>query len=226
MKVFAVVPNYNEKGRIGAVVRDLLSRVDRVVVVDDGSSDGSEEEARHAGADVIVHVLNRGQGAALKTGTVYAVSEGADVVVHVDADGQHDPEAVPTLVAPILEGRADAVFGSRFLGVTSVGMPASRKVLLMAARQFSALVLGIPRTVTDPQSGMRALTSAAVEEIDFMQDRMAHCSEILRNAYRSPLRCVEVPIRVRYTADTLAKGQKASDALKIVWQLLLGAFQR
>ncbi len=226
MKIFAVIPNYNERGRIGAVVRDLLPRVHRVVVVDDGSSDGSAEEARAAGADVVVHVLNRGQGAALKTGTVLAVAEGADVVVHFDADGQHDPEAIPTLTTPILEGRADVVFGSRFLGVTSVGMPFSRRLLLAAARQFSGVVLGIPRTVTDPQSGMRAMTAAAAEEIDFAQDRMAHCSEILRNAYASELRCVEVPVQVRYTAETLAKGQKASDAFKIVWQLLLGAFQR
>jgi glycosyltransferase involved in cell wall biosynthesis len=226
MQVFAVVPNYNERGRIGAVVRALLPRVQRVIVVDDGSSDGSAEEARAAGADVVQHVLNRGQGAALKTGTVFAVSEGADVIVHFDADGQHDPEAIPTLTAPIIEGRADVVFGSRFLGVTSVGMPFSRRVLLAAARQFSSIVLGIPRHVSDPQSGMRALTPAAAESIDFMQDRMAHCSEILRNAYASELRCVEVPIKVRYTAETLAKGQKAADAFKIVWQLLLGAFQR
>lgn len=226
MKVIAVMPAYNEKGRIGAAVRGALRRVEKVIVVDDGSADGSADEARAAGADVVVHVLNRGQGAALKTGTVLALAEGADVVVHVDADGQHDPEAIPSLLAPIVEGRADVVFGSRFLGVKSEGMPLSRRLLLAAARAFSGLVLGLPRTVTDPQSGMRAMTAAAAREVDFTQDRMAHCSEILRLAYRSELRCVEVPIRVIYTADTLAKGQKAGDALKIVWQLLLGSLQR
>lgn len=226
MKVIAVMPAYNEKGRISAAVRGALRRVEKVIVVDDGSADGSAEEARAAGADVVVHVLNRGQGAALKTGTVLALAEGADVVVHVDADGQHDPDAIPTLLAPIAEGRADVVFGSRFLGVKSDGMPLSRRLLLAAARAFSGLVLGLPRTVTDPQSGMRAMTADAAREVDFTQDRMAHCSEILRLAYRSDLRCVEVPIRVIYTADTLAKGQKAADALKIVWQLLLGSLQR
>lgn len=226
MKVIAVMPAYNEKGRIGAAVRGALRRVEKVIVVDDGSTDGSADEARAAGADVVVHVLNRGQGAALKTGTVLALAEGADVVVHVDADGQHDPEAIPTLLAPIVDGRADVVFGSRFLGVKSDGMPLSRRLLLAAARAFSGLVLGLPRTVTDPQSGMRAMTADAAREVDFTQDRMAHCSEILRLAYRSDLRCVEVPIRVIYTADTLAKGQKAGDALKIVWQLLLGSLQR
>ena len=135
-----------------------------------------------------------------------------------------------------------------FLGAAPEGMPGSRRALLWAARQFSGLVLGIPRRVTDPQSGARALSAKAARAIDFRQDRMAHCSEILRKsiaraidfrqdrmahcseilrlAWRDPsLRCVEVPVKVRYTADTLAKGQKAGDALKIVWQLLLGAFR-
>src|SRR5688572_19283627 len=169
MKVIAVMPAYNEKGRIGAAVRGALRRVEKVIVVDDGSSDASADEARAAGADVVVHVLNRGQGASLKTGTVLAIAEGADVVVHVDADGQHDPEAIPALLAPIVEGRADVVFGSRFLGVKSEGMPLSRRLLLAAARAFSGLVLGLPRTVTDPQSGMRAMTAAAGREVDFTQ---------------------------------------------------------
>lgn len=226
MKVFVVMPAYNEEGRIGAVVRRLLPRVERAIVVDDGSADATAEEARAAGADVVAHVLNRGQGAALKTGTMLAVAEGADVIVHFDADGQHDPETLPALVGPVAEGRADVVFGSRFLGVASEGMPFSRRLLLVAARQFSSLVLGIPRSVTDPQSGLRAMSADAARAIDFRQDRMAHCSEILRLVSRSDLRSIEVPVRVLYTAETLAKGQKAADAFKIVWQLLLGAFQR
>jgi len=175
---------------------------------------------------VLRHALNRGQGAALRTGNEYALANGADAVVHVDADGQHDPDAIPTLLAPLASGAADVAFGSRFLGIRADGMPASRRALLWAARVFSAMVLGLPRTVTDPQSGMRAMTAAAARALDFRQDRMAHCSEILRLAYRSGLRCTEVPIRVRYTAATLAKGQKAGDAFAIAWQLLLGAFAR
>jgi glycosyltransferase involved in cell wall biosynthesis len=159
MKVIAVVPSYNEAGRIGAVIRALLPRVGGVIVVDDGSSDESVAEATAAGARVIRHVLNRGQGAALKTGTLAALADGADVVIHFDADGQHDPDAVPTLLAPISGGSADVVLGSRFLGVTSEGMPISRRLLLVAARQFSGLALGIPHRFTDPQSGMRAMTA-------------------------------------------------------------------
>jgi len=103
-------------------------------------------------------------------------------------------------------------------------MPLSRRFLLYAARAFNAIAMGIPKRVTDPQSGMRAMTADAARKIDFKQDRMAHCSEILRLVTKSGLRWIEVPIRVRYTDESLAKGQKSSDALKIAWQLLLGVF--
>jgi hypothetical protein len=150
---------------------------------------------------------------------------GADVVLHIDADGQHDPESIPAVLAPIKEGEVDVVFGSRFLGVEARGMPFLRRAVLFGGGIFSNLVLGIPRNVTDPQSGLRAMTSEAARGISFRQDRMAHCSEILRLVTRSPFRWMEVPTCIRYTADTLAKGNKTSDAVKIVWHLLLGAFQ-
>ncbi len=221
-----VIPAYNEASRIGPVVRSLSALADRVLVVDDGSADRTAEAAAEAGAIVLKHAINRGQGAALKTGTIAALRDGADVIVHMDADGQHDPADVDALVAPILDGRADAVFGSRFLGVSADGMPASRRLLLWAARQFSILVLGIPSRFTDPQSGLRAMSAAAARNVDFCQDRMAHCSEILRLIARSGFRSVEVPVKVTYTKDSLAKGQKTFDAAKIVWQLLVGSMQR
>jgi glycosyltransferase involved in cell wall biosynthesis len=224
MKVIAVVPAYNEAERIGDVVRAAAARTDGVIVVDDGSTDGTAAAAASAGASVITHVLNRGQGAALKTGTLAALSAGADVVLHIDADGQHDPDAIPALLAALDD--ADVVFGSRFLGVSPEGMPLSRRMLLWAARQFSALALGIPRSFTDPQSGLRAMRAEAAREIDFRQDRMAHCSEILRLVSRSGLRAVEIPVRIVYTKETLKKGQKATDALHIVWQLILGSLHR
>lgn len=226
MRTAAVVPAYNEERTVADVVRNLAQRVDDVVAVDDGSADGTAAAARAAGAFVVVHSLNRGQGAALKTGTEAALSRGADIVVHVDADGQHDPSAIDTLVGPLARGEADIVYGSRFLGVTAEGMPASRRALLWAAKQFSSIVLGIPRRITDPQSGLRAMRAEAARTLDFRQDRMAHCSELLRMACRSPYRLIEVPTRVTYTRESLAKGQKAADALRIVWQLLLGSFQR
>lgn len=226
MKVIAVIPAYNEAARIGAVLERVRPLVDELVVVDDGSADDTFAVARATGVVALRHAINRGQGAALKTGTLAALERGADVVVHLDADGQHDPGTIALLVEPIGKGEADVAFGSRFLGVEAEGMPFSRRLLLQAARVFSAMALGISRSVTDPQSGFRAMNVPAARAIDFTQDRMAHCSEILRLVSRSTLRVREVPTRVRYTEETLAKGNKATDAFHIVWQLFIGAFQR
>ena len=225
MRVFAVIPAYNEEARIAQTIRGVRRMVDGVVVVDDGSRDGTVATARAAGAIVLCHALNRGQGAGLRTGTEAALRLGADIVVHVDADGQHDPTCIPTLVAPIRVGRAEIVFGSRFLGIAPTRMPVTRLGLLMLARFFNAFVMGIPRRVTDPQSGMRALTARAARSIRFTQDRMAHCSEILRLVTRSEFGWCEVPVRIHYTQESLAKGQRSTDAFKIAWQLLLGVFR-
>jgi glycosyltransferase involved in cell wall biosynthesis len=223
MKVIAVIPAFQEATRIRESVLAILPYVDVGVVVDDGSEDETAKHARDAGAIVVRHRVNRGQGAALRTGNDAALRLGADIVVHIDADGQHDPASIPSIVAPLKDGMSDVVFGSRFLGVESVGMPLSRRILLHAARTFNAFVIGIPRLMTDPQSGYRAFSSCAAKEIDFRHDRMAHCSEILRLVTRSDLRWREVPVRVHYSKESLEKGQKPWNAASIAWQLFLGA---
>lgn len=227
MRVIGVMPAYNEAERIGPAIRACLSYLDGLVVVDDGSADNTARVAREIGdskVHVLRHRINRDQGAALRTGSEAALRLGAEIVVHIDADGQHDPAEIPVLIAPMAEGRADVVFGSRFMGAEPEGMPLVRRLVLRAGRTFNSLALGIPRTVTDPQSGFRAYTAKAAEKINFSQNRKAHASEILRLVTRSDLRWTEVPIHVRYTADTLRKGNKTSDAFKIAWQLFIGAF--
>ncbi|MBP7005874.1 glycosyltransferase family 2 protein [Patescibacteria group bacterium] len=226
MRVFAVIPAYHEAERLPGVLDAIAPHVEGMVVVDDGSRDETASVVTHPKAVVLRHPLNRGQGAALRTGTVAALELGADVIVHVDADGQHDPEGIARVVAPICDGSADVVLGSRFLTIRPEGMPSMRRVLLMGVRQFNRWVVGIPGRVTDPQSGFRAFSAMAARQIDFQQDRMAHASEILRLVTRSSLRWQEVPVRVRYTEDSLRKGQKATDAFKVAWQLVLGAFHR
>ncbi len=226
MKVIAVIPAYQEQNRIEATVSGVLPFVDSVVVVDDGSVDQTAERARLTKVVVLRHRVNRGQGAALRTGTEAALRLGADIILHVDADGQHDPSSIPVVLEPLFHDRADVVLGSRFLGERADGMPASRRLLLGAARTFNALAVGVPRRVTDPQSGFRALSALSARRVDFRQDRMAHCSEILRCVTRSDLRWLEVPVRIRYTEDSLRKGQKPWDAARIAWQLFLGSFSQ
>mgnify|MGYP001569766112 CR=1 FL=1 len=224
MKAIAVIPAYNEVTRIATTVASVLPFVDGVVVVDDGSDDGTADAARIGDTVVLRHAVNRGQGAALRTGTEAAIRLGSDIIIHIDADGQHDASFIPSLVQPLRAGEADVVFGSRFLGLDPEGIPMTRRLLFRGMRVFNAFAMGIPRCVTDPQSGLRAMSRDAARRIDFKQDRMAHCSEILRRVTRSSLRWQEVPVRVRYTDESLAKGQRSTDAFKIAWHLFIGVF--
>src|SRR3989338_824890 len=128
MKIVAVVPAYNEVSAIGRVINELGDVVDLVMVVDDGSSDSTGEVATRAGALVVRHFLNRGQGAALQTGIEAAIDAGADIIVTFDADGQFVASDVPKVIEPLLLSRADIVFGSRFLQANEI--PAPRRFIL------------------------------------------------------------------------------------------------
>ncbi len=218
-EVIAVIAAYREAGRVGAVVRELKTRVTEVVVVDDGSPDRTGAEAEAAGARVIRHVLNRGQGAALATGLAYALARGADVVVTFDADGQHDPEDIPALTGPILRGEADVALGSRFLDGRS-NPPPLRRALLAAARVLTNFSTGV--RLTDAHNGLRAFSREAASRIRIRQDRMAHASEITAEIGRLKLSRVEVPVRIRYTPESLRKGQSGLGAVRILFDLLLG----
>lgn len=225
MRIVAVMPAFREVPRVQAAVRACLSYVDRVIVIDDGSRDGTAEEAQAGGALVLRHTINRGQGAALRTGTMAAVSIGADAIIHIDADGQHDPSFIPALLAPLKNNEADIVFGSRFMGLKAIDMPLTRRVLMHGIKLFNTFALGIPSNVRDPQTGLRAFTAQAASKLNFQQDGMAHCSEILRLATRQ-LRWKEVPVIVRYTKDSLEKGQHRGGVVRIVWQLFVGSFRK
>lgn len=220
-KVVAVVAAYNEARAVGDVVRGLVTVVDEVVVVDDGSADDTSTIARTAGATVLRHIINRGQGAAQQTGNEYALANGADIIVHFDADGQHSFEDVTKFVAPLMRGEVDMVLGSRFLG-NAVNMPLTRRILLRAALLFVWLYSGL--RLTDAQNGFRAFSREAAEKIVITQDGMAHASEILDEIAEQRLRYKEVPVTIHYTAETLAKGQSGWNAINIAARLVWDKF--
>jgi glycosyltransferase involved in cell wall biosynthesis len=196
MKIFCIIPALNEEKYIGQVVANVKPLVDEVVVVDDGSTDKTAELARSVGATVLSHLLNSGQGASLETGNQYALSKGADIIFHFDADGQFSSEDIPEVLAPILSGEAEAVFGSRFMGKESNMPPFKKKIIMPIARLVNRWLLGVK--LTDPQSGFRAMTSSAWRKIPIKQKGMAHASEILAKAVKNKLIIKEVPIKVIY----------------------------
>ena len=207
-KVFCVIPAFNEEKNIIAVINGVKTIVDRVVVVDDGSTDETYKLARSAGADVAVlrHIINRGQGAALRTGTEYSLLNGADIIIHFDADGQFLSQDIAKVITPIKSGRAEVVYGSRFLSAPSQAdgenenktkMPFLKKYLIMPLARFVNIIF-LKINLTDPQSGFRAMSKAAAEKVSWRQDRMAHCSEIMFAVKKNNFRVKEVPVQVIY----------------------------
>jgi glycosyltransferase involved in cell wall biosynthesis len=194
MAVYCIIPAWNEEKTIENVVREAKKKTDEVVVVDDGSLDRTAELASKSGAVVLRHIINRGQGAALETGNSYARNQNAEIVVHFDADGQFLPDEIPDMIEPIASGRADMVFGSRFLTKRSY-MPWSKRWILMPiARLVNWFFFRVK--LTDPQSGFRAFNRAALNRIRIEQDDMAHCSEIIAKAHSCRFRIEEVPVTV------------------------------
>jgi len=203
--VWAVIPAYNEERMIGQVVQDVIPRVSAIVVVDDCSHDKTAHEAECAGAHVVRHPLNLGQGAALQTGTEYALSHNADIIVHFDADGQHSAEDIPALTQPIQEGKVDIVLGSRFLKENDI--PFVRKIFLRGAILFTWIFSGIK--LTDTHNGLRAFSGSAAQKIIIQENRMAHASEIIHCIAQSKLRHSEIPVTIQYTAYSLSRGDSS-----------------
>jgi glycosyltransferase involved in cell wall biosynthesis len=195
MSVAAAIPAYNEASSIEAIVQAVRSSVDQVIVVDDGSSDETAAIAARAGALVLPHPTNRGKGIAMQTALAWARSqEDLEILVFVDGDGQHEPADVPRFVAAVRAG-SDIVVGSRFLGTSNV--PLYRvfglHVLSASARLGSGIAL------TDSQSGYRALSRRAIQEMRLREPRFAIETEMQFEAARSGLSMAEVPIAIRYT---------------------------
>ncbi len=213
-----VIPAYNEEPKVAEAVRGALQVADRVLVVDDGSSDRTADIAAAAGATVVRHPVNRGLGGALGTGIVGALRIGADAIATMDADGQHRPQDVRRAFERLAEGDADFVIGSRMLEGRG-NMPFGRR---LAQRLGNALTYALfRRWVSDSQSGLRAMTRAAAERIELRASRMEVSSEFVKEIVDKELKLVEVPIEAVYTDYSLSKGQNFSVGLQTAFRLIL-----
>ena len=217
--VWLVVPLYNEAQVIGDVVRDAVATFPNVVCVDDGSSDGSAAVAEAAGARVVRHPVNLGQGAALQTGFEYALSDPTMAwVVTFDADGQHRIEDVLVMLAKARSEGLDVVFGSRFLDDrTNAGQ--LKKLVLRAAVGYTNLTTHTK--LTDAHNGLRVLSRAVVQRIEISQNRMAHASELVQQIGAMDVRYGESPVHILYTDYSRSKGQSLWNAVNILAELIL-----
>ena len=193
--IVGAIPCFNEELFIGSVVLKTRGYVEHVIVVDDGSTDGTALVAEKAGATVIRHERNRGKAAAVATAFSRARELGCRALVLLDGDGQHDPVFIPSLVRPVLDGDADMVVGSRFLDIRS-SIPGYR---IWGHRVLTLLTnLGSRVKLTDSQSGLRAFSARAVEVMSFAEGGLSVESEMQFRASEAGLRVTEVPVRVGY----------------------------
>jgi glycosyltransferase involved in cell wall biosynthesis len=197
MKVIVGTPAYNEEKYIGTVILQAKQYADKVIVVDDGSTDRTRAVAELAGATVVSHESNRGYGSALRTVLTEAKASDADVLIVIDADSQHNPDEIPSLVAAIAEGY-DVVIGSREKQKHMI--PRYRRMGQKVLGRLTNLLSG--ERIADTESGFRAYSRKAINELDLKETGMAISSEIIKAAAAKKLRIKEVPVSVSYTVDS------------------------
>ena len=213
-----VIPLYNE----ATVVREVISQAREifpyVVAVDDGSKDDSAREAAAAGAIVVRHPVNLGQGAALQTGFAYVLEKtNADYIVTFDADGQHSATDAAAMVAAAREEGLAVVLGSRFLeGPSPVGW--LKRLILRTAAAVSSRTSGM--RLTDAHNGLRVIRRDVLAQLDLRQNRMAHASEIIRKIGATGMPWREFPVHIVYTDYSRSKGQSLWNSVNILVDLL------
>jgi len=225
MKVYIVIAAFNEERNVGTVVRNLRKHnYTNIVVVDDCSQDKTSNSARKAGATVLRHVVNRGQGASLRTGIEYALQHGADAVVTFDADGQHRIKDLPAMLKPVINKQVDVTLGSRFLR-NPKKIPFVRRMTLRIAIITQNLFYGI--RLTDAHNGFRVLSRKAAKKITITCDRMAHASEIAEQIHVHKLKFKEVPVIINYTDETLQHGHGSfGQGIRVLIDMIVKKFTR
>lgn len=226
-KIFIVIPTFNEETSIlkGTVIKLLeIYTHYSIIVVDDGSEQKVKPYLKGLPVIILRHKVNLGQGAALQTASSYVLNKQGDIddliLVHFDADGQHDPSNIETLIEPITNGNADIVLGSRFLGKNAGReIPTVRRSLLKVARLVNGVLTGV--RLSDAHNGLRAMNGRAVEKIKLTQNRFAHATEIITQIRRSGLKYSEVPVTIHYTDYSLHKGQRSTGAINILFELFI-----
>lgn len=215
--IIAAMPAFNEGHVIADVIQGCKKYVDRVIVVDDCSTDNTGEIAKFLGADVVRHDVNKGYGAALKSCFRVAREIDADSMVIIDSDGQHDPSEIPKLLEPLKDG-FDLVIGSRFVYGNGKNVPTYRKIGMKILDIATKLAGGI--NVTDSQSGFRAYGKKAIEDIRFNGEDMSAGSEILVQAKDHNLKYTEVEIHCRYDLEDCSSQNPFVHGSRVLLQIL------
>jgi len=224
MNIYIVIAAYNEEKSIISVIKSLKKEgYHNIIVVDDGSRDKTYELCKKEKIHILRHVINRGQGAALKTGMDFALLSGAEIIVTFDADGQHRADEIKRLTELVRKGEVDVALGSRFLD-SKTKVPFFKRIMLKGAIIFTWAFSGIK--LTDTHNGFRAFSRNAAEKIQITEDRFEHASEIIDEIAKKRIRFKEVPVTIVYSKYARAKGQSIFNSLRIAFKLILGKLAR
>ncbi|CPR11080.1 glycosyl transferase family protein [Mycobacterium bohemicum DSM 44277] len=218
--VWIVIPAYNEASVIGEVIADLRAAFDHVVCVDDGSTDGTGEIARRAGAHLVRHPVNLGQGAAIQTGVEYARRQpGARVFATFDADGQHRVKDVAAMIERLAAGDVDIVIGTRFGGGETSRPPLVKRLVLQTAARLSPR--GRRLGLTDTNNGLRVFNKKVADGLNITMSGMSHANEFIALIAENDWRVAEYPVEVLYTEYSRSKGQPLLNGVNIIFDGLL-----
>lgn len=224
--VWIIVPAFNESAVIGEVVTQLRSVFSHVVCVDDGSSDDTAAAALSAGAHVVRHPVNLGQGAAIQTGVEYARRQpGAEVFATFDADGQHRVTDVVAMIDRLARADVDIAIGTRFDGSAVSRTPTLKKLILRTAAWLSpsSRRLGL----TDAHNGLRVFNRTVADNLTLTMNGMSHASEFISLIDENGWRVAEVPVEILYTDYSMSKGQPLLNGVNIVFDgFLRGRMRR
>lgn len=214
MKTVAVIPAYNEYIRLQDVIRQVSAHVDHVVVIDDGSKQVlADNLVVNERVTILRHVINLGKGAALKTGVLWAIQNEYEIAIFIDADGQHDPSEIPSLLAPIITQGVDIVFGVRKFQGRMPLVSRFGNIFLTALMKFLYRI-----QVEDTQSGYRALKLSAFDKISWTSPRYAVETEMIVNAGKHHVAYEQVPITTIY--HDKYKGTTVVDGIRIMINIL------
>lgn len=222
MKIFIILPAYNEHRSIADIIHKIKETgYENIIVIDDGSWDDTYTIAKGNGVIALKHEINLGAGAATRTGLDAAKLLGADIAITMDSDGQHDPKDIPAMIKPIIDGKADVVYGSRFKKANEI--PFIKRLFNKIGNYFTYILSGM--MMSDTQTGFRAFNKTALEKIDITMSRYEFCTEIVCEVAHNKLRMYEVPISVYYDIpeklDTLGSGYNLSHGINTVIKMIL-----